>query len=360
MHVPRFRSPLYHRRRGERGTCGLAEARPLLVRFGTLGDLILCTPIMRCLSRLYSSPVDFVALGSWPQTVFQGLECAGRIVTVQSKNTPFLISPGQRRLVGWLKTSSHQPIYILEDDSRSIALIRRSGIRASSTLADFDIPVQEHVVDSHFRLAGLRASSVDRLPELRVSEEERKDAANWLASIGLYGHPLVLLQPGNKRTMVAKSVKQDPKYWPIERWAAVAKGVLRASSSARALVIGTSSEKAMTQRIVEMTGDSRCLSGAGHLPLRRLFAVISLAHSMISVDTGPAQAAAALSCPLVVLFGRTNPYRNQPISVSAPVRVVAGHPKGEFALTLGVDPNEFGIAFIEPDQVISAWTALTS
>ena len=37
--------------------------------------------------------------------------------------------------------------------------------------------------------------------------------------------------------------------------------------------------------------------------LRQLFALCEAAHSMISVDTGPAHAAAALSVPLVVLYG---------------------------------------------------------
>ena len=41
--------------------------------------------------------------------------------------------------------------------------------------------------------------------------------------------------------------------------------------------------------------------------LRELFALCEAAHSMISVDTGPAHAAAALSLPLVVLYGAEIP-----------------------------------------------------
>ena len=42
---------------------------------------------------------------------------------------------------------------------------------------------------------------------------------------------------------------------------------------------------------------------AAELGLRQLLGMSELAHSMISVDTGPAHAAAALGLPLVVMFG---------------------------------------------------------
>jgi heptosyltransferase-2/heptosyltransferase-3 len=58
--------------------------------------------------------------------------------------------------------------------------------------------------------------------------------------------------------------------------------------------------------------------------LRRLLALLSMAHSCISVDTGPAHVAAALDCPLVVLFGQANPSRFRPVSRTSPVQVIQG------------------------------------
>ncbi|MEW5297215.1 MAG: hypothetical protein WDW36_000439 [Sanguina aurantia] len=49
--------------------------------------------------------------------------------------------------------------------------------------------------------------------------------------------------------------------------------------------------------------DRRCAAATAVLPLGRLKALLEIAHSMISVDTGPAHLAAAMGCPLVVLFG---------------------------------------------------------
>ena len=63
---------------------------------------------------------------------------------------------------------------------------------------------------------------------------------------------------------------------------------------------------------------------ADDLPLRRLIALLSMAHSCISVDTGPAHVAAALDCPLVVLFGKASPARFRPVSRTSPVQVIQG------------------------------------
>lgn len=90
---------------------------------------------------------------------------------------------------------------------------------------------------------------------------------------------------------------------------------------------------------------------ANDLPLRRLLAMLSLAHSCISVDTGPAHAAAALNCPLVVLFGKASPHRFRPVSASSPVEVLTGHAD---------DDNDPDIAYITPAQVLTAWDKLAA
>ena len=61
--------------------------------------------------------------------------------------------------------------------------------------------------------------------------------------------------------------------------------------------------------------------------LRELFALAEAASSMISVDTGPAHAAAALSLPLVVLYGAEMPSQWLPRSpFGTPVVGLGGPP----------------------------------
>jgi heptosyltransferase-2/heptosyltransferase-3 len=77
--------------------------------------------------------------------------------------------------------------------------------------------------------------------------------------------------------------------------------------------------------------------------------MLSMAHSCISVDTGPAHAAAALDCPLVVLFGKASPTRFRPLSANSPVEILVG---------LTDDDSAPDIGRIKPSQVLTSWCNL--
>jgi heptosyltransferase-2/heptosyltransferase-3 len=81
--------------------------------------------------------------------------------------------------------------------------------------------------------------------------------------------------------------------------------------------------------------------------LRKLFALGAVAHSMISVDSGPAHAAAALSVPLVVLYGAQTPKQWLPRS-----------PTGSPVIGVGGPPVSTRADQIPVDAVFDAWRAL--
>jgi heptosyltransferase-2/heptosyltransferase-3 len=68
---------------------------------------------------------------------------------------------------------------------------------------------------------------------------------------------------------------------------------------------------------------------------------------MISVDTGPAHSAAALDCPLVVLFGREDQRVWRPRARGDTVRAVGGE-RG----------RDSAVADIEVESVLAAWREL--
>ena len=44
--------------------------RPLLVRFGAMGDLVLIQPMIRLLAARYGAPVDLLAAGGWVRPLY--------------------------------------------------------------------------------------------------------------------------------------------------------------------------------------------------------------------------------------------------------------------------------------------------
>src|SRR5262249_21740026 len=142
-----------------------------------------------------------------------------------------------------LRRSDPGPIYIFETNTRQLTRIRRilrlSGVNPArcAFISDETDIASEHWVDVLVRFATrvprainaaefpIPLSSRRGAPILSVLEAERGDIENWLADRGWTGQKIVLIQPGNFRSMSKRRDEwrrssADDKSWPTERWAA--------------------------------------------------------------------------------------------------------------------------------------------
>jgi len=328
---------------------------PLVIRFGAIGDMILITPLLRALAAQYGRPCDVIGHGRWLPVLFRNLPFVGDIHYVDSLNAPYLFEPSKQRVTRWLRERAPGPIYVLQDDSATLAMVRRTRITPIASQVHLPRARGEHPINWHRRLCDFPASW-RRDPELLVSEPEMADCKRWLGDRGLQGAPLVLIQAGNRKTSSWRTSTTDSKIWPVASWAAVARGVLSSMPDARVLLIGSPKEQCLAQEIASAVGDVRVMPVADQLPLRRLFALQRLAHSLISVDTGPAHAAAALGCPLVVLFGG-DPRTIGPITGLGPC--LTAQPPGTPSVTSHEPwPTGVRLADITAAAVVRAWESL--
>jgi heptosyltransferase-2/heptosyltransferase-3 len=185
---------------------------------------------------------------------------------------------------------------------------------------------------------------------LEVDDRQRIDLEVWLRARGLSATPLILIQIGNKRTMRRglRRLAVNNKYWPNERWAEVLRHVRQQCPDHAIVLLGTGPEYALNQEVAALANIARLYNAADDLPIPRLVALLARATGLITVDSGPAHAAAAVGCPLVVLFGKALPSLYRPWgSAGADVKVLCGQIAG--------DPDMLGI---EPRSVIAAWSAL--
>lgn len=102
--------------------------------------------------------------------------------------------------------------------------------------------------------------------------------------------------------------------WPNKRWPAARFGALAAALHARrgvrSLVVWGPGEQAMAETVVFESHGVAELSPPTTIP--DLFAIAHRARLMISGDTGPLHVAGAVGTPIVALFGPTRSERNGP------------------------------------------------
>jgi heptosyltransferase-3 len=337
---------------------------PVIIRFGALGDMVLTTPLLRALASRHGQPCAVACCGGFVRPLYQGLPWVGEVVSIASRGAPYAFSPEQWRLVRFLARHRADPVYLLDGDGKSASFAERAGVMLAGSMRTTAQTVNHHQIEGQARIAGFLAADGGYappfvpVPELMVSGPERDECRAWLATRTDAHAPLVLLHPGNKKTMSWRARSNNLKDWPLERWAAVARGVLGALPGARVLITGTAAEARIAGPLVAACADARVVSVAGQTPLRRLLALLTLAHSLVSVDTGPAHAAAALACPLVVLFGKTDPRANRPVARRTPVAVVTGPPGAPLVDGEAGWRAHHDMGGIAAEAVLAAWAGL--
>ena len=342
-----------------RATSG-APMRPLVVRFAAFGDVVMLTALLDALQRRYGAPVDLLSSGPWTPELLANDPAVAEVQFVTSRKTPYWLCPSQWRAVRWMATRRDVPVYLCDPEPQALALLLRAGIPRENILRAWDTwPGNEaHWVDWWNDVARQtpkafaesapppmqRAAS----PQLFVADTERAACDAWLRDLGIAASPLVLLQPGNKRTLKhGKSVQADNKYWAPEHWAQLVASITQDMPTARVLLCGADAERPPLDEIVAACNSAAVINLAGALPINRLLPLMQRAQSMVSIDTGPAHAAAALGCPLVVLFGSMGSTRWRPRSPGSPV-IALESDRGEASKVMD----------ITPEQVIAAWRSL--
>jgi ADP-heptose:LPS heptosyltransferase len=343
------------------------SVHPIVIWFGRVGDMILLSALLEILHRRYGAPCHLIGAGPWPGELYASHPDVARVSCLH-RYTAFLFDGAWWRTLGRLRASREAPVYVCEYDARKLKrvhrLLRLAGTdprRCVFITRDAPQPPPVHQVDrlvSFARLTPPAFQAADypwptpaprAAPRLYVSADARAQCEAWLAAHGLTGRTVVLLQPGNRRTMRGRRLQlsaADDKAWPLERWAALLQQLHAQLPQAALLLCGAPRETLLLSWIQELANLPEAVRVA-EVPLPLLLALCVEAHSMISVDTGPAHAAAALSLPLVVLFGAQS--QSEWLPRSAGGSVVTG---------LGGPPQSVRLDQIPLAAVLDAWRAL--
>jgi heptosyltransferase I len=159
----------------------------------------------------------------------------------------------------------------------------------------------------------------------------------------------ILSPSGPRAALINPGAGWGAKRWPVERYAAVAHGLI--GRGLRVLVNAGPGEEQLAESITQATGGAaRSLTCS----LAKLIALTRRVALVIAGDTGPLHLACALGRPVVGIYGPTDPSRNGPFGTR--FRVLRS-PESRRDHTRHAAP-EAGLLTIQPEDVLRAATEL--
>ncbi len=331
--------------------------------------MVMVTALIELLHKRYGGPVQVIGTGSWTSGIYAGNPQVDGVWSFH-RHLPFILERSWAQVRRALRDTTPGPIYVCERHYRQLPRIRRmlrwAGVdpRRCVFISDEALLAPEHLIDRLLRL-GTRTPAALRVedypvpapanvagPKLYVLPAERLERDAWLDAQGWGARDLILIQPGNHRSMGPRRdrwrrLNTDDKWWPLERWAELLQRIHAHHSNVQLILRGSVEEVPMLEEIRAAAARERVAVVC--TDLRRLFALCEAAHSMISVDTGPAHAAAALNLPLVVLYGAESPQYWLPRS-----------PNGSPVVSVGGPPVSVRADQVSVDTVFLAWRSVAA
>lgn len=281
----------------------------LIVRLGSLGDIIHAVPAAAALRRTFPEAQIDWAVDARHAEVLELVPVINRSVVVNPSRAGSLSS-----VIGDLRRAKYDAVLDLQGLLKSAVLARVSGaprvigfpaelLRERAARFFYTETAGEaapHVIDKNLSL--VNALGV-RMPDVEFPLEDRHPEAAAEARFRLSlpaGARFALLNPG---------AAWPNKRWPPVYFAEVSRELAK-RHGLRSLVLWGPGEEQIAHAVAAASDNTAAVS-----PPTRIADLISLSKAaslMVSGDTGPMHIAAACGTPLVGIFGPTDPQRNGP------------------------------------------------
>lgn len=320
------------------------------------------TAVLSLLHARYGRPCRVITTNPESPSVFWGNPDI-RQLWILPKKLPFFFGTAWIEIVDALHREANAPVYIQVHHPREIrgirAILAMSRIDRARCLAldhpdctraleSGDLPWMDYLLQFSCRnpaavapRGGPAPDHRNRLPFLVMDEQARAAAGAALRAVGWRGQTLVLISPGNHRTLSRRRRRKyrgrDPKAWALENWAGLFEAIRSRAPGALLCLFGAASERPLLE---EIRAASTLPSGELVVltpPLRGCMALCEMASSMVAIDSGLAHVAAAMRLPVVVLFGNGRREAWLPRGVGQPVIGIGGPPHSWHVNDISVD-----------------------
>ncbi len=276
----------------------------LIIKLRYVGDVLLSTPVIPLLTRhLPDVRISFL--------VNAGTEA---VLVHDSRLKEVMLLPrgslwSQIRFFQMLRSKRYDCVIDLTDGDRSafIGVVtgapvrlgfnhKRRWRRRCYTDGVEGLYGTMHMVEYHAKaLEFLGIRDVPGNPELFLSEDEHRAASHMLETVGLSGQPWIMIHPAARYWF---------KAWPAERFAAL--GDALHEQGFQVALVGNRNDRLLETEILRYAKRS-FVSLIGKTSLLELAALMKHCRLFIGNDGGPMHMAAAVGCPVVGLFGPSDP-----------------------------------------------------
>jgi lipopolysaccharide heptosyltransferase I len=289
--------------------------RFLIVRLGSLGDIIHGIPVAAALRNRYpQAHIDWMVDRRYLE-LLDLVECLDRRIAVDPRD----VTRGGERArffttVREARATKYDACIDLQGLLKSAILARAAGANRTvglprghlreplASLFYTDTPdpgPATHVIDKGLALlAALDVSDLRIHFPIRIPRTPAVESV--MARVAPAGY--VLLNPG---------AAWPNKRWPAERFGAVAAGIDR-ELGLRSIILWGPGEHALAGAVADASGGAAEVAPPTTIP--DIVGIARYARLMVSGDTGPLHIAGSVGTPIVALFGPTQPERNGPWS----------------------------------------------
>jgi heptosyltransferase II len=287
----------------------MSEPGILILMPNWVGDAALAAPALRAL-RLARPAARWILVGNARSAPLYGRWECDLLIVAGKKEREGTIGLARR-----LRRLSIQEALILPTSFRSAlapfmaAVGRRTGFSTDGRglLLTHSLPRprrETHLARQYLELAAsLGADPAAPLdPTLPVGEDEVGAQVKRLGELGFAGDTTIALCPG--------ATYGETKRWPVAHW--IALGRLLRQQGRTLVVLGGGQEIGAGDLLVGEIG-SGVENLAGKLSLRESLALLRVLRGAVSNDSGAMHLAAAAGCPILGLFGSTNPAWTGPL-----------------------------------------------